>query len=159
MLNRCSVVIHPSQKIIKEVKTMKELLAAKIGWYNSKNSIAHITVNEFEAPASELEKIKKELSPYINSKNLNIMGYLSKHNLKRFWASIDICIFTAPFESFGRGMWESIYNGVPIASFNTSGFQDLKELISRKAFLQINEKSNLFHLSTENIFISTDRKI
>ena len=105
---------------------------------------------------SELEKIKKELSPYINSKNLNIMGYLSKHNLKRFWASIDICIFTAPFESFGRGMWESIYNGVPIASFNTSGFQDLKELVSRHAFLQIDKKSNLYNLNTENIFISSE---
>ena len=105
---------------------------------------------------SQLEKIKRELSPYIDSENLNIMGYLSKKNLNRFWASIDISVFTAPFESFGRGMWESILNGVPIASFDTSGFQDLKELISRKAFLQINEKSNLFHLSTENIFISTE---
>ncbi|WP_136666701.1 2'-5' RNA ligase family protein [Flavobacterium sp. H122] len=61
MLNRYSVVINPSPKIIDEVKLMKELLAGKIGWYNSKNSLAHITINEFEAPASELVNIKKHL--------------------------------------------------------------------------------------------------
>lgn len=62
---RYSIVIHPSQKVIDEVKTMKEQLASKIGWYNSKNSLAHITINEFEAPESELPSIKKHLKNII----------------------------------------------------------------------------------------------
>lgn len=61
MLNTYSVVIHPSKNVIDEVKVMKELLASKIGWFNSKNSLAHITINEFEAPTSELANIKKHL--------------------------------------------------------------------------------------------------
>ncbi|MCL9807024.1 2'-5' RNA ligase family protein [Flavobacterium amniphilum] len=40
---------------------MKEQLAAVIGWYNSKNSLAHITLNEFETDARELDNIRKHL--------------------------------------------------------------------------------------------------
>ncbi|MDI9310845.1 MAG: 2'-5' RNA ligase family protein [Limnohabitans sp.] len=57
-----SVIIHPSDEIIEEVRLMKETLASKIGWYHSKNSLAHITINELETNESELEKIKRKLS-------------------------------------------------------------------------------------------------
>lgn len=57
-----SIVIQPSDSVIAEVKQMKELLAKQIGWYNSKNSLAHITINEFEREEKELEKIKAKLS-------------------------------------------------------------------------------------------------
>lgn len=40
---------------------MKELLASKIGWFNSKNSVAHITICEFKIAEKELEKIKTKL--------------------------------------------------------------------------------------------------
>ena len=43
---------------------MKELLASKIGWYNSKNSLAHITINEFERDEKELENVKVKLIFY-----------------------------------------------------------------------------------------------
>ncbi len=56
-----SIAIHPSTENIAFIKTMKEELAAKIGWFNSKNSIAHITLNEFEATDSDMVKIKKQL--------------------------------------------------------------------------------------------------
>ena len=62
MQNRYSLVISPPENIIAEVKTMKEVLAKKIGWYNSKNSLAHITINEFMASDSEIGLIKKQLS-------------------------------------------------------------------------------------------------
>ena len=57
-----SIVIQPSETMIEEVKQMKELLASKIGWFNSKNSLAHITVNEFERNEKELETIKTKLT-------------------------------------------------------------------------------------------------
>ncbi|MFH6998649.1 2'-5' RNA ligase family protein [Flavobacterium sp. FlaQc-57] len=56
-----SVAIYPPQNIIDSVKTMKEQLAAKIGWFNSKNSVAHITICEFKIAEKELEKIKLKL--------------------------------------------------------------------------------------------------
>lgn len=57
-----SVVIHPSDAFIDEVKQMKALLASKIGWYNSKNSLAHLTLNEFERDESELKTIITKLT-------------------------------------------------------------------------------------------------
>ena len=57
-----SVIIHPSDQAVEAVRLMKESLASKIGWYHSKNSLAHITINEFEVPESELGNIKRKLA-------------------------------------------------------------------------------------------------
>lgn len=65
-MQRYSIVIQPSPKVIVEVKQMKEVLATKIGWYNSKNSLAHITVNEFEVSETELENVKKQITSITN---------------------------------------------------------------------------------------------
>ena len=62
MTERYSIVLHPSPEVISIVQQMKEKLAAVIGWYNSKNSLAHITLNEFEATATELGNIQKQLN-------------------------------------------------------------------------------------------------
>jgi 2'-5' RNA ligase len=67
MQNRYSLVISPSEEIIALVKTMKEELAAEIGWFHSKNSLAHITVNEFMAAENEIETIKKQLNSICES--------------------------------------------------------------------------------------------
>ncbi|WP_291287249.1 2'-5' RNA ligase family protein [Flavobacterium sp.] len=61
MEKKYSVVIHPSPEIIEAIKVMKELLAAEIGWYNSKNSIAHITICEFSIDNSQIDKFKQRL--------------------------------------------------------------------------------------------------
>ena len=57
-----SIAIHPSEEIIFLLKSMKEELSAKIGWFNSKNSVAHITLNEFEATDADMIRIKKQLT-------------------------------------------------------------------------------------------------
>ena len=62
MINKYSVAIHPSDDIIEEVKRMKELLGNKAGWFRSKNSVAHITICEFEASDEDLKKIYTELA-------------------------------------------------------------------------------------------------
>jgi len=67
MQNRYSLVVSPSEEIIALVKSMKELLAKEIGWFHSKNSLAHITVNEFMADGNEIEGIKKQLTNICDS--------------------------------------------------------------------------------------------
>lgn len=62
MTEKYSIAIHPSEDIIEDIKKMKELLANKSGWFRSKNSIAHITICEFEATENELKKIYSELA-------------------------------------------------------------------------------------------------
>ena len=73
MQNRYSLVISPSEEIIALVKSMKEELGEKIkltgekGWFHSKNSLAHITINEFMASDTEIEIIKKQLNSIAES--------------------------------------------------------------------------------------------
>lgn len=62
-----SLVIHPPEDILILVKTMKEQLASKVGWYNSKNSVGHITICEFKATETAIESIKKQISTLCDS--------------------------------------------------------------------------------------------
>jgi 2'-5' RNA ligase len=61
MEKKYSVAIYPSQEVIDSVKTMKDYLKSKIDWYNSCNSVAHITICEFTIAESEIDKIKQKL--------------------------------------------------------------------------------------------------
>ncbi|OXA88897.1 2'-5' RNA ligase family protein [Flavobacterium hercynium] len=56
-----SVAIYPSSDVIHAVRVMKNHLKSKIDWYNSCNSVAHITICEFTTTEAEVEKIKQRL--------------------------------------------------------------------------------------------------
>nr|WP_315203297.1 2'-5' RNA ligase family protein [uncultured Flavobacterium sp.] len=56
-----SLVIHPPEDILILVKSMKEQLATEVGWYNSKNSVGHITICEFKTTETAIESIKKQI--------------------------------------------------------------------------------------------------
>ncbi|WP_281637768.1 2'-5' RNA ligase family protein [Flavobacterium marginilacus] len=56
-----SLVIHPPEEILILVKSMKKQLAGEVGWYNSKNSVGHITICEFKANETAIEIIKKQI--------------------------------------------------------------------------------------------------
>ncbi len=62
-----SIVLHPSDEIVAEIKMMKEKLAQEIGWFNSKNALAHITIGEFTATDLQLENITKQLTKISDS--------------------------------------------------------------------------------------------
>jgi hypothetical protein len=51
----------PDATTIEKVKTMKLNLADKIGWFNSKNSLAHITICEFTLDESTWEQMEKKV--------------------------------------------------------------------------------------------------
>jgi 2'-5' RNA ligase len=61
MEKKYSVAIYPSQDVIDAVKTMKDYLKSKIDWYNSCNSVAHITICEFTIDDSQIDKYKQKL--------------------------------------------------------------------------------------------------
>jgi 2'-5' RNA ligase len=56
-----SVSIYPPEEVIALVKAMKEDLAAKVGWFHSKNSEGHITICEFKASETVIAKVKQQL--------------------------------------------------------------------------------------------------
>lgn len=61
-----SVVIAPPQHGIEYVAKLKDELYAKIGWYNSRNSKAHITICEFTADEDELANIVEHLKQIVS---------------------------------------------------------------------------------------------
>lgn len=61
MERQYSIAIYPPEEIIGLVKSMKNDLAAKIGWFHSKNAVGHITICEFEASEAGISKIKLQL--------------------------------------------------------------------------------------------------
>jgi len=56
---RYSIVVYPHREVINDVKVLKDILWSKVGWYNSRNSEAHITIIEFSADHYELGFYKK----------------------------------------------------------------------------------------------------
>ena len=64
MKEQYSVAICPPADIIIVIDGMKDSLAAKIGWYHSRNSKGHITFNVFEADESEMPAIKGFLARF-----------------------------------------------------------------------------------------------
>ncbi|MBA5792231.1 2'-5' RNA ligase family protein [Flavobacterium sp. xlx-214] len=70
-MNKYSVVFMPDAQTIALIKEMKLRLSDEIGWFNSKNSLAHFTLFEFlEEAANEsqfckqLERIASEINPF-----------------------------------------------------------------------------------------------
>lgn len=62
MEKKYSVVIHPSEDGIEVIKKIKLELFNVIGWYNSCNSVAHITIGGFTANENQLDKYRQKLS-------------------------------------------------------------------------------------------------
>ena len=62
MVNRYSLMISLPDDIIELVRQMKLDLVEEIGWFHSKNSLAHITINEFKAKARVLVSIVEKIT-------------------------------------------------------------------------------------------------
>lgn len=60
-MQKYSVVFIPDAATIDKVKQMKLLLAENIGWFNSKNSLAHFTIFEFMEECISMKRIEKQL--------------------------------------------------------------------------------------------------
>lgn len=78
-----SIVILPPQKEIDYVADLKNQLNAKIGWYNSRNAKAHVTICEFTADLDELDRIiedLKEITSYETPRHLFFDGVSSYAN-------------------------------------------------------------------------------
>lgn len=72
-MNKYSVVFMPDLQTIETVKQLKLLLADKIGWFNSKNSLAHFTIFEFLEEEIQEDKFCLQLdriASEINSFNM-----------------------------------------------------------------------------------------
>ncbi|MEK6450350.1 MULTISPECIES: 2'-5' RNA ligase family protein [Myroides] len=65
-IHKYSLCFQPNDQIIETVKLMKLKLAEEIGWYNSKNSLAHLTIVEFHASETEIKRVKQQVERCCN---------------------------------------------------------------------------------------------
>ena len=77
---------------------------------------------------SQKEYLLKEINKMLPSERIHYLGYLDSADLDLFFDEIDLCVFTADSESFGRGMRECLANKIQVWSKPTSGFLDLKDI-------------------------------
>lgn len=59
--DKYSLCFQPDELLITQVKTMKLQLADVIGWYNSKNSLAHLTIAEFSANEQDIQRMHRQI--------------------------------------------------------------------------------------------------
>lgn len=64
--HKYSVCFQPDNALVIQVQLMKIKLANKIGWYNSKNSLAHLTIAEFYASENEISRIENQIKRCCN---------------------------------------------------------------------------------------------
>jgi 2'-5' RNA ligase len=96
MEKKYSVAIYPSQDVIDSVKTMKDYLKSKIDWYNSCNSVAHITICEFTIDDSQIDKYKQKLFKTCDTFTP------FQVNLDRFGSYVNGAFFIAPNEDSAK---------------------------------------------------------
>ena len=68
-LEKYSLVFQPCEKGIQMVKSIKESLKNKIGWFSSCHSLAHSTICEYLANGNDLSKIKKQVTEILKYEN------------------------------------------------------------------------------------------
>jgi 2'-5' RNA ligase len=66
MENKYNLAIYP-ESVIDLIKSMKIDLAKEVGWFHSKNSVAHITICNFTAAEVEMDIIKEQLNQLCDS--------------------------------------------------------------------------------------------
>jgi len=59
--DKYSLCFQPDALLIEQVKIMKDQLGDVIGWYPSKNSLAHLTIAEFQASESDIQRMHQQI--------------------------------------------------------------------------------------------------
>lgn len=64
-----SLVFQPYEAELNYIKSIKYKLAEQIGWFSSKDALAHISIAEFEANDTELDSVVAYLTDFVLSEN------------------------------------------------------------------------------------------
>lgn len=92
MFQKYSIVFMPTESVLLEIKKMKLDLAEKIGWFNSKNALAHITICEFQATEVDFMKILldiEEICKYLHPSRIKLNHFDSFVSNGAFYISPD----------------------------------------------------------------------
>jgi glycosyltransferase involved in cell wall biosynthesis len=71
------------------------------------------------------DKFLAQLMSLFPKNRIMYLGYLSQLELQNTWKSVGVLVSTAPVESYGRVLRESLIAGVPVWATESSGVLDL----------------------------------
>jgi glycosyltransferase involved in cell wall biosynthesis len=81
---------------------------------------------------SDRANLETALKSFVDGQRIFFLGNLSGQDLEQVWQRIGIAIFTAPSESYGLAMRESLVRGVPIWTFPTVGALELLQSLPKE---------------------------
>ena len=94
-----------------------------------------------------------KLNLILPSKRFVFYGQVPNKNLKKVWKEIGVLVSTAPSESYGRVLRESLLHGVPVWASTSSGVLELKKHWNSNSFkiLDLNKPSDLLFIQFLNL--------
>jgi len=94
-----------------------------------------------------------KLNLILPAKRIVFYGQVPNKNLKKVWKEIGVLVSTAPSESYGRVLRESLLHGVPVWASASSGVLELKKHWHSNSFkiLDLNKPSDLLFTQFLNL--------
>lgn len=94
-----------------------------------------------------------KLNLILPTKRFVFYGQVPNKNLKKVWKEIGVLVSTAPSESYGRVLRESLLHGVPVWASTSSGVLELKKHWNSNSFkiLDLNKPSDLLFIQFLNL--------
>jgi len=78
-------------------------------------------------------KLEDALTSAVDGHRIYFLGNLSGPELEQAWQKIGVSIFTAPSESFGLAIRESLIRGIPVWTFPTVGAIELVKSLGKES--------------------------
>lgn len=95
------------------------------------------------------ESFITELRKSISLENIESLGNLNGSALERSWSKIGVLLSTAPNESYGRSIRESLMHGIPVLARNSMGVDSLRMEAPQNWIRVLDPKMNAEELSKE----------
>lgn len=101
----------------------------------------------------EESKFLMKLSLILPSKRIVFHGQVPNKNLIKVWKEVGVLVSTAPSESYGRVLRESLLSGVPVWASTSSGVLELKKHWNKDSFqiLDLNKPSEELFIQFLNL--------
>jgi glycosyltransferase involved in cell wall biosynthesis len=90
----------------------------------------------------DLAWFKEELEMICPSQKVNFLGFLEGEHLEFFWANCGVLLSTAPAESYGRAMRESLVRRIPVLATVSTGSMELRSETSGSGIVLIEDSDS-----------------
>lgn len=142
-----------NQKKNPRKKDNKKVTLAFIGRLHSERGTAHLRElvaklksEDFNfkllvlGSGPEEKELKREISKLLPPIQNEFYPFLQPRDMASFWAQTDLVLSLAPSESYGRAMREALLFGIPVLAVESSGVNELIQLVGNQSVRTVNRK-------------------